>query len=254
MARFRAVAEGNDDARLLLDGDHLVGEALASGIALEVVAFVADRTPAALVARLTASLPADRLAPVSAAVLAALSPVRSPSGVAALAFRPDWPTEPMLHDPRALVLVAVEVQDPGNVGAVVRSAEAGGATAVLATAGSADPFGWKALRGSMGSALRLPLGRAHAVEPIIDTARAAGCQILAAAGSSGTSLYDLDLRGPTVILLGREGEGLPAAAIERADRRLAIPMTPPVESLNVAVAAGVIVYEARRQRLSVSDT
>jgi TrmH family RNA methyltransferase len=141
----------------------------------------------------------------------------------------------------------VDVQDPGNLGAIVRVAEAAGATAVLAAGASADPFGWKALRGSMGSAFRLPLARRITLEAALDRARAGRCQIVASV-LSGTPLHAVDLSGPTCLFVGSEGRGLPAAVTSAADVRLAIPMERPVESLNVAVAAAVILYEARRQR------
>jgi TrmH family RNA methyltransferase len=171
-----------------------------------------------------------------------------PSGIVALASRPRWAANDFVRHPDALVIVAVDVQDPGNLGALVRSAEAGGATAVVTTMGGADPFGWKALRGSMGSALRLPVARVDALDAVLDAARRAGCRVVATASRAGTPLHETDLRPPTLVLLGSEGEGLRGPLIEGADERLAIPMAPPVESLNVAVAAGLIVYEARRQR------
>jgi TrmH family RNA methyltransferase len=247
VSRFRAAA-GGDGETMLLDGDHLVTAALDADVAIDVVALVVDRMPPALVARLTAVLPPARLVPVTPAVLEALSPVRTPSGIVALAGRPRRTARDVLQGPGVLAIAAVDVQDPGNVGGIIRSAEAGGASAVIATGGSADPFGWKALRGSMGSAFRLPISRIDSIEIALDAAREAGCQIVAAAGAATTSLYDVDLRQPSLVLLGREGEGLGEAVLARADVRLAIPMERPVESLNVAVAAGVIVYEARRQR------
>lgn len=253
VSRFRAAARGDDDA-MLLEGDHLVSEALDAGAAFEVVACVTDRVAPALAERLKATLTQERLVAVAPAVLEALSPVRTPSGIVALAARPRWSVDDVVRHPRALMLVAVDVQDPGNLGAIVRSAEAGGATAVATTEGGADPFGWKALRGSMGSALRLPLARLRSLDAVIDEARAAGCRIVAAAGASGTSLYDIDLRPPTVVLLGSEGTGLSESVLAKAGDRLAIPMAPPVESLNVAVAAGLIVYEARRQRRTRDTT
>ena len=188
-----------------------------------------------------------------------MSPVRSPSGVVALARRPAWSlthvfaaridSDPSLG-PRPvpqLVLAATDVQDPGNIGAMVRAAEAGGASGAVFTGAAADPFGWKALRGSMGSALRLPVTTAAAHE-VIAAARAAGVRLVATVPRSGQSMFEADLRGPVAFLLGGEGAGLPPDLIEAADGRVSIPMREPVESLNVAVAAALLVYEAVRQR------
>src|SRR6185436_6673173 len=128
-------------------------------------------------------------------------------------------------------VIGVDIQDPGNVGAIVRVAEAGGATAVIAAGASADPFGWKALRGSMGSALRLPLA-ARATGAAVDEARRRGCRIVATAPRGGRSLFDADLKGPLAILIGGEGQGLAPSVAAAADDRITIPMAAPVESLN----------------------
>jgi TrmH family RNA methyltransferase len=140
------------------------------------------------------------------------------------------------------------VQDPGNLGAIVRVAEAAGATGVVAAGGSANPFGWKALRGSMGSALRLPIASEPAAENAVAEARRHGCRIVATVPRDGRSLYDVDLAGPLQVLIGGEGRGLASALTDLADERVTIPMQAPVESLNAAVTAALIVYEARRQR------
>ena len=142
------------------------------------------------------------------------------------------------------------MQDPGNVGATARVAEAAGVSGLVVTGASADPYGWKALRGAMGSAFRLPIAQED--EPAVGArghARggAAGGGHAAAAGP-GPSI-DLDWTKPSAFLVGSEGAGLaeePSAPA--ADVIVAIPMEAPVESLNVAVSAGLLVYEARRQR------
>jgi RNA methyltransferase, TrmH family len=146
------------------------------------------------------------------------------------------------------VVIADGIQDPGNVGAIVRVAEAGGATGIVTTGGSADPFGWKALRGSMGSALRVPIAAAADAAAAVADARGRGCRILAATPRGGRSPFDVDLTGATAVLIGGEGPGLPQRLVDAADERITIPMQPPVESLNTAVSAALIVYEARRQR------
>src|SRR5438093_1105407 len=129
-----------------------------------------------------------------------------------------------------------------------RGAEAAGATGVVAAGASADPLGWKALRGSMGSALRLPLTAASDVGASIAGARRHGCRIVATVARGGRSVFDVDYTGPVAILIGGEGPGLPESIVGRADERVTIPMRPPVESLNAAVTTALIVYEAHRQR------
>jgi RNA methyltransferase, TrmH family len=206
-----------------------------------------------------------RVAQVSDAVMEAMSPASTPSGVVALAARPRHELAdilpPAVKNP--FLCVAAGIQDPGNVGAIVRVAEAGGAAGVIVAGNSADPYGWKALRGAMGSAFRLPVVREPDLDRVLAALRAAGVQVLAtataaAAAAASTnggvtsrrSFSDKPLTGACAFLLGGEGPGLPAELISAADGVITIPMEPPVESLNVAVSAGLIIYEARRQRLS----
>jgi len=244
--QFRDVAQGDVDDALLLDGDHLIHEAIASGITIDAAAFAERLATGPLAARLQNA--GTRVVLVSDAVLDAMSPVQSPSGVAAIARRPACSLDRALGQAPQLVLMLHDVQDPGNVGAVVRAAEGCGATGIVCSERTADPFGWKALRGAMGSTFRLPLAARQSLATAVATARSRGLRIFAATARDGSPLPECDLRGPAAILLGGEGAGLPADLIEAADTRLTIPMQPPVESLNVAIAAALVVYEAARQR------
>lgn len=243
--QYRAAARGVEPA-LLLDGLHLVQEALAAGVTLLSAIVVDDRDQDG-VHPLVSSLEraGARVAVATHDVMSAVSPVRSSSPIVALA----QPLEerPLFRGPDPLVLVASDVQDPGNLGAIVRVAEASGAAAVVAAGSSADPYGWKALRGSMGSALRLPVAR-RTLDDALKSARHHRCRIVATIPRGGASLFEADLTGSVAVLLGGEGMGLPASVVESADVRLSIPMQAPVESLNAAVAAALIAYESRRQR------
>ena len=146
------------------------------------------------------------------------------------------------------MLIAAGIQNPGNLGALLRTAEAAGATGAYLTDGAADPFSWKALRGSMGSAFRLPHRRRLSTADALARLQARGVSVVAA-DPGGAQRYDeADLRRPVAILLGPEGAGLSPAARARASAALAIPMARGVESLNVGVAAGVLFFEAARQR------
>jgi TrmH family RNA methyltransferase len=234
---------------VLIDGAHLLREALSAGLEIDVAVFETERAGSAELEALQRQVPVDRCVLATRPVLHAMSPARTPSGVVALARRPPQTAlADALASGNALLVGAIDVQDPGNTGAIVRAAEAGGATAVATTRGGADPFGWKALRGAMGSAFRLPLARAASGDEIVARARAAGLQVIATIGRGGVPYHDADLRPPTAVLLGAEGAGLPDALVEGADVRVSIPMAPGVESLNVAVTAALLVYEARRQR------
>ncbi|MGH9374312.1 MAG: TrmH family RNA methyltransferase [Vicinamibacterales bacterium] len=246
--RFRALADGSNDY-VLLDGAHLLEDALACGVAVETVAVRDADTdgPFADLVRKAADRGA-RVLRVAETVLTAISPVRSPSGVVAIARRRPVPIEAALEHAPQLALVLADVQDPGNVGAIVRVADGCGATGVITGGRSADPFGWKALRGSMGSAFRIPVSAQPGLEPALHVARARGIRALAAVPRDGVPLPQCDFRPATAVILGGEGAGVPESLLDLCDGRITIPMRPQVESLNVATAAALILYEALRQR------
>jgi len=242
----RNAAAGDDPDLVLLDGEHLLAEALTAGVSIPIV--LTDGRAPGLADRARAS--GATVYEGTAAVLAAASPVRTSSGVVALA---NWTTtrvaDAITPGPSACCLGLVGVQDPGNVGSAIRAADALGAMSVVVLDGTADPRAWKTLRGSMGSVFHLPIGRGHTDEALAEASRA-NFTVVAAVAHGGTPLSALDLRRRSLILVGSEGAGLPAELVDRADARITIPMRPGVESLNVAVTAAVLLFEARRQRES----
>jgi TrmH family RNA methyltransferase len=179
-----------------------------------------------------------------------MSPVQHPSGVVAVArARPsDVRVVMAAATELPLVLVLAGLQDPGNVGAIVRAAAAFGASGVVAIEGSANPFSWKALRGSMGGAFRLPIAARGSLAEVVASAKELGVRLVAAVPRGGTPLPTLDLRAPTAIVLGGEGSGVSQATMAAVQETVTIPMQAPIESLNVAIAAALVLYEATRQR------
>jgi TrmH family RNA methyltransferase len=243
---FRQAARGEGE-RVLLDGWHLLHEAVAAHLEIAVVA-VAGPPPSTRDEVLVEGLGRQcDVFTVTSAVMDAMSPVKTPTGVVALAARQTNPLARLLAPGPALVVIAADVQDPGNVGAITRSVEAGGGTGVVFAGVSADPWGWKALRAAMGSTFRLPV-RSAPLAATLDELRQEHLRVIATVPRGGTSLHDVDWRAPAAIVLGGEGAGLDAEIVADADERVSIPMRAPVESLNVAVAAALLVYEARRQR------
>jgi TrmH family RNA methyltransferase len=224
----------------LVEGPKLLAEAASAGISfVEVAAAPGIALP---------DLPGVEVRVLAPDIVASLSETETSQGVLAIVRRPTFAEDELYREP-ALVLVAVGVQNPGNLGGLLRTAEAAGATGAYLTDGCADPFAWKALRGSMGSAFRLPHLRRIGVDEAIERLAARGVSVAAAV--AGGAAYDtVDLRGPTALLVGPEGSGLPAEVERRARVRLGVPMRAPVESLNVGVAAGVLLFEAARQRRS----
>jgi TrmH family RNA methyltransferase len=252
---FRALADDPDPTgeRLLLDGAHLVRDAHAAGAVFEVLVIASSQLETqSEEEQIARALEADSVEVIAAheKVFASLSPVKSPSGIAAIVRRKVAAPAMICAHPRAFVLAIVDVQDPGNVGALIRVAEAGGATGAFVCGTSASPFSWKALRGSMGSALRLPTVAGMTAEAVMTCMAEAGLRMVATVPRGGDTPEEIDWRGPVGLFLGSEGPGLSDDVMARCSARATIPMASTVESLNVAVAGGILIYAARRQRMN----
>ena len=235
----------------LLEGGKLVAEALAAGVELLEAAASPRFGRLAHEQVLAAELVRRGVAlrRVDGDILSALSELETSPGLLAIARRPRF-AEESLYRQTPLVVIAAGLQNPGNLGALLRSAEAAAATGAYLTEGTADPFSWKALRGSMGSAFRLPHVRGIPVHAALERVRARRLQIVAAEADGTVSYEAADFRPPTALLVGPEGSGLAAELAAAADLRVRVPMQAPVESLNVGVAAGILLFEAARQRRS----
>jgi len=249
---FRDLAEHPDPsgARLLLDGAHLIRDALDAGLEFEIACVALEQEPTTESARLAAVLDHRGVDVVSlpSQLFALVSPVRTPSGIAAIARRPRREAPDIWSGPSPLVAVAVDVQDPGNVGAIIRVADAIGVAGVVVTGASANPFSWKALRGSMGSALRLPVVTSSDVSDVQSQLRESRIRTVGAVARDGVDPEAVDWHGGVAILVGGEGSGLSDSVVARCDARVTIPMASRVESVNVAVAAAILLYTARRHR------
>jgi RNA methyltransferase, TrmH family len=249
VSRCRDAADGHT-AEVLLEGPHLVAEAIGGDTAVTLVmvaegADTREEIGAVIDRARTRGVPVHAVTP---AVFDAASPTRTPTGILALASVTLRPIGDLLATSPALVTVAIGIQDPGNLGTLMRSSEAAGATGLLALARTAHPFGWKALRGSMGSALRLPIARSTDTGAALDLLQAHGLRLVALTAAADVRLDEADLTGALAICAGAEGGGLAPDVLARADVRVRIPMHPPVESLNVGVATSLVLFEAARQR------
>lgn len=251
---FRDLAERPDPtgARLLLDGAHLVRDAIDAGIELEIACIAASRHEHASEEGTLAATLMSRGVEVIAVpdqVFGSISPVRTPSGIIAIGRRDPTKVEDICSRPSPLIVVSVDVQDPGNVGAVIRVAEATGATGMFVTGASANPFSWKGLRGSMGSALRLPVVTTADLALVQSCLRRSGVRTVAAVARRGRDPEAIRWDGGVAIVVGGEGPGLSDEVAAACDEQVTIPMAPRVESLNVAVAAAILLYTARRYRV-----
>ncbi len=224
---------------IAIEGDHLLEESVRSSQALKTV-FLSERRD--LPDYVPRGVEVVRLA---TDVLQSCVETQTPQGIAALLVPPVHTVEAMLVG-TPLILIAVALQDPGNLGTLIRSAEAFGATGVLTTPGTVSPWNQKAMRASAGSVFRLPVAAATA--GAMEVLEQQGVRLFAALKDDARAIDEVDLRKPCALLIGNEGAGLSDDWVRLADQRVTIPCPGWVESLNAAVAGSLLLYEASRQR------
>jgi TrmH family RNA methyltransferase len=188
------------------------------------------------------------VARVADRVFASVAQTETPQGIAALVEVKRDDLEAVLAHHDALVLVACGIQDPGNLGTMVRSAQALGAAALVALEDTVSPFNPKAARASAGAIFWLPVFPGERARDLLPRLRSNGVKIVAADQRSSSALSGADLRGKVAFLIGREAAGVPEELRSQADVLLSIPIRRETESLNAAAAASIFLYEAARQR------
>lgn len=229
-----------------IEGPNLVVEALRAGLKIDCV-FVAESMQKWVQAL---RLPAEtEVLIVPSGILTAILATETPQPVAALVRPPEWTwahvSPKAKHTP--LVMVLAGLQDPGNLGTILRSAEAFGATGVVSLPGTVSAWNPKAVRASAGSVFRVPVLAATAAECFANL-RKAGVKIAAAMARAEQSIDRMDLGQATALVIGNEGSGIAKELAAQADVSVTVPCPGPVESLNAAMAASVLLYEASRQR------
>lgn len=264
---FRAALRGSGPKlgeSIGVEGPKLVEDALRSGLEAEalLVSESAEHEAEAILraaGETDSGISRSRILRTTDKLFHSVSGTEAPQGVAALFRQREWGIEDVLRgagemrECPPLAIVLAEVQDPGNVGTILRSAEAFGATGAISTRGTADPWSPKALRASAGAGLRLPVLRGMAIPVLLAQLRFAGVKVYAT-GAAASETFDAsaetDLCGPTAIFVGNEGAGLSPEVKRAADAVVSIPIRPNVESLNAGVAASIVLYEAAKQRQS----
>ncbi|MGH9580655.1 MAG: TrmH family RNA methyltransferase [Terriglobales bacterium] len=244
----RALTRGEPtpDGCCAIESLRLVEEAIRSGLRFRALFFAqsADGAARRLLPQIGARV--DTLL-LPDAVFASAVATESPQGVAALVHVPPRTLEDALRPPPPLLLVAAGIQDPGNLGTMIRSAEAFGASGVLLGEKTVSAFNPKAVRASAGSFFRLPVVSVRLAELCPELARR-GLRLVAAASHRGTPLDQAGLKGSLALFVGNEGAGLPGDLLAYMDEVVEVPHSARVESLNAAVAASILLYEASRTR------
>ncbi len=229
------------DGLVAIEGEHLLLEAVRSGLRVDTLFLREDRQTRkdlpVFANALTFTVAADALDHACA--------TESPQGIAALVEMPRWSFDSLLQTETPRLVVLAGLQDPGNVGTIIRTAEAFGATGVLLTPGSVHPWNQKVLRASAGSIFRLP------VLALEDSATLRCLQqkripLYACAANGGSSIRDIDFSGRFAFVIGNEGAGIPNEIFSLCSSSIHIPCHGPVESLNAGVAASIVLYEASR--------
>ncbi|MEO6724278.1 MAG: RNA methyltransferase [Blastocatellia bacterium] len=247
----RHVRDGREPGLIFIEGERLIEECLQSRLPLS--ACFHSQQPSQRAHAILNQM-AQRGCPsfaVTDAALAAVSDTVSTQGLILIASRPSMTLDQVLSnlDSKVPLVVCLDaLQDPGNFGTIVRTAEAAGASGVVALTGCVDAYAPKTLRSAMGSAFRLPIATNVSPEKLLSKARAAGLKVVTAAMEAEVTYTNFDWRQPAIMILGNEATGARAELLTQCDTRVGIPLCLPVESLNAAAAAAVLLFEAVKQR------
>jgi RNA methyltransferase, TrmH family len=252
LRQARAVRDGKAPGLIFVEGLRLCEEALRSNLKIEAAVYseeIAQKENAAGTIKELSKF-ADRIGVVSEKLLASISFTKTPQGIVVLARRPhiDEAAFKTAQPDSPLLVVMHVINNPVNVGAILRTAEAAGVTGAIATANTADPFSPKALRGAMGSAFRLPIWIGASYADVLAWCEQRKIQTICADAHAAKVFTDVNWNAPSALIVGPESSGLSPEEISAAEEAVRIPMHPDVESLNVAVATGILLYEAVRQR------
>ena len=252
LRQARAVRDGKVEELIYVEGLRLADEALRSGLTLEVVIYsdqIARKESAAKLIE-TLSAVSHRTASVSEKLLESISYTKTPQGIVVLAGRPESSVQRLIEAISAdsLLVVLHQINNPVNVGAILRTAEAAGAAGVITTKNTSDPFSPKSLRGAMGSAFRLPIWRDAEFLDVIDWCRNRKISIISTDAAAETPYTAINWKKAAALILGPESSGLGETELHHSEEIISIPMRREVESLNVSVAAGIVLFEAARQR------
>jgi TrmH family RNA methyltransferase len=246
----RALTEGTTrQGWLAVEGPFLLEEALQAAPATRIHSVLVGRSGGERFTSLVRRLPEEaEIAQITDRLFAQVAQTQAPQGIAALVELPPHGLDTILARRDVILLVACGIQDPGNLGTMLRSAQAFGAAALLTLKGTVSPFNPKAVRSSAGAIFRLPVLRDLEPSGLSQRLRAAQVHTVAADRRSPSSLARADLRGSLAILIGREATGLPEEIAREANQLLSIPISPGMDSVNAATAASIFLYEIARQR------
>ncbi len=255
LKRIRALASGHPDrggSAFFCEGFQSVGRALTAGADIEALVVAPDllATPQAESLVAEAESRGTRIVRVSAELFGRLSERDGPSGLAAVVR----PTERRVADleiaPDAVFVVLHEIANPGNLGSILRTADAAGVAAVILTGVTAHPFSPVTAKSSMGSIFNVPIARERDIRAVVDWARGSGVHVTTTSAHAGSSYAETRFPRPLALVFGNEGSGLRDDVLALGDDRVVIPMVGSASSLNLSVAVGILLFEVQREVLT----
>lgn len=249
LVHARKVRDGKVSEQIFIEGRRLVEEALRSGLWID-ECFVVDGFQESEILEAVAKRTAA-IAEISERTFGSIADTNHPQGIILIAKRPKISLESIESSLKAsalpMVIFLKEINNPSNLGAVLRTAEAAGVAGVIVSTNSADVYSPKALRSAMGASFRIAVWENADFGDVLRWAKTGKLTTIAAVTTVGSSYIEIDWKTPRLLVFGSEAHGLNDSELERIDERVRIPMEDGVESLNLAVSAGIILFEAKRQ-------
>lgn len=186
---------------------------------------------------------------ISKELMQRVTSLQTPPIILGIAKKPAWKLESLLKIENLRLLVGIEIQDPGNLGTMIRSADASGTTGIILSKGTVDPYNPKVVRSTMGSIFRVPIIEVDDLHELLKELKSKGIRVIGSSLTAGKSHWNVDLTGKIAMLIGNEGSGISNEVLSLCDLLVKIPIFGKAESLNAAMASAILLYEAARQRM-----
>ena len=233
----------------LAEGHSVIKDAIAHGARVEELVMSKDYYDSEFDAELFENV--DKVFILDDKIFAGVATTQTPKGILATVESFDYSLEEILEKPNALIAVAYQISDPGNLGTIIRTSFAFGAAGLLISRGSVDPYNAKVVRSAAGCLFSLPFVDNLDLNHIIEQARLKQYKTISMVRGEDSSIDKVDMRGPTMIILGNEAHGLPEEILNLTDIKVEIPIAPECESLNLSVAHAICMWEAKKQRTQI---
>ncbi len=253
---YRRLLDGKNrgDNRIAVEGFNLLEEAIKQGFEIETLFYSSELASRGHLEVLLENVPpGTRKIEVSPTLFKKISQTETPPGVAAVVEYPEFTLEQALDEVSSPAMLADRLQDPGNLGTIMRSLAAAGGRFLFYRAGTVNPFNHKVLRSSAGALFHLRLVKCDDLRELLIGLKKKGFLVVSTDLETSSYYYQVDFNQPFVLITGNERQGVSREAGESADISVKIPLAEGVESLNAAVATAVILFEARRQELTGSQ-